>query len=186
MHFVLGTTFVRWGKKSCPSVNGTSKVYSGIAGGRNFNEIGGGINTLCLPLDPEDAPYGVTAYVHSGRIHGSEYEFTYNNIAMDDDVPCAVCHSKYASSTIMIPAKLSCPSNWMKQYDGFLTSEAQYTNHNGADFLCLDRNPEYGTAGSRQNSYNGRLFYTVQAVCGSLPCPPYRSSQPIACVVCTM
>lgn len=77
----------------------------------------------------------------------------------------------------MIPAKSSCPSSWTKQYAEFL--------YYGAKYLCLDENPEYMTDVARQHEENGRLFYPVHAVCGSLPCPPYQNSQTIACVVCT-
>lgn len=85
----------------------------------------------------------------------------------------------------MIPAKSSCPSSWTKQYAEFLTSGGSYPDHYGAKYLCLDENPEYMTDVARQHEENGRLFYPVHAVCGSLPCPPYQNSQTIACVVCT-
>lgn len=66
-----------------------------------------------------------------------------------------------------------------------LTSGGSYPDHYGAKYLCLDENPEYMTDVARQHEENGRLFYPVHAVCGSLPCPPYQNSQTIACVVCT-
>lgn len=54
--------------------------------------------------------------------------------------------------------------------------------HHIGEYLCMDKNAEYLTEGDRQIDYNGRLFYPV---CGSLPCPPYKSSQLISCVVCS-
>ncbi|XP_062619878.1 short-chain collagen C4-like [Saccostrea cucullata] len=182
-----GTTYIIWGKKSCPSINGTSTVYSGISGGRLFTTSGSGTNTLCLPHNPDPTPSDYPKayqgnYVAWGTIHGAEYQFTYRNIAVDDDVPCAVCLLMHAS-TIMIPAKTTCPTGWTIQYSGVLTAEQD--SHHGSDFLCLDGNPEYMTEGSRMKDYNGKLFYPVRAACGSLPCPPYTSQQLVSCVVCS-
>eukprot|EP00105_Crassostrea_gigas_P026637 XP_011447657.1 PREDICTED: uncharacterized protein LOC105342407 isoform X2 [Crassostrea gigas] len=157
---------------------------SGFSAGGLFNAKGSATTTLCLPHDPDAAPAGVPFSLHYGVLYGSEYEFGFKNIAYNDDVPCAVCFNSQAAS-IMIPAKSSCPSSWTKQYAGFLTSGGSYSDHYGAEYLCLDENPEYMTDGARQHDENGRLFYPVHAVCGSLPCPPYQNSQTIACVVCT-
>ncbi|XP_062619876.1 short-chain collagen C4-like [Saccostrea cucullata] len=183
-----GTTYIIWGKKTCPSINGTSTVYSGISGGRDYTISGSGTNTLCLPHNPDPTPSDYPkAYQNSGfdawgTIYGAEYQFTYRNIAVDDDVPCAVCLLTHAS-TMMIPAKTACPTGWTTQYSGVLTTEDD--DHHGSDFLCLDGNPEYMTEGSRMKDYNGKLFYPVRAVCGSLPCPPYSSHQLVSCVVCS-
>lgn len=159
-------------------------VIVGFSAGGLFNAKGSATTTLCLPHDPDAAPAGVPFSSHYGVLYGSEYEFGFKNIAYNDDVPCAVCFNSQAASN-MIPAKSSCPSSWTKQYDGFLTSGGSYSDHYGAEYLCLDENPEYMTDGARQHDENGRLFYPVHAVCGSLPCPPYQNSQTIACVVCT-
>lgn len=65
---------------------------------------------------------------------------------------------------------------------GVLTSSAQRSSHHIGEYLCMNKNAEYLTEGDRQIDCNGRLFYHV---CGSLPCPPYKSSQLISCVVCS-
>ncbi|XP_061172969.1 short-chain collagen C4-like [Saccostrea echinata] len=183
-----GSTYIRWGHKTCPVVNGTSLLYAGFTAGRHYREAGSGVNTLCLPHDPESAPAGLPSDSSWGRLYGAEYDFSFKNIAVNDDVPCAVCFAHHASSSIMIPAKRSCPLSWTKQYSGFLTSDATLSNnvYYGSEYLCVDENPEYMTDGARQNNYDGRLFFPVHAVCGSLPCPPYRDLQKLACVVCTM
>ena len=44
-----GAIYTRLGKSSCPKVEGTELVYSGITGGTFFNQEGGGANYLCMP-----------------------------------------------------------------------------------------------------------------------------------------
>ena len=51
-----GTTYVRWGKKTCPS-NGTETVYSGYAAGSHYTSTGAAANYLCLSPDPMWAYY---------------------------------------------------------------------------------------------------------------------------------
>jgi hypothetical protein len=151
-----------------------------------YTDKSGGFTTLCLPHNPDPAPKDLPIFSHSARVYGAEYQFSYKGIAYDDDVPCAVCISTHASSTLMIPAKTACPPKWTKQYEGFLTSDAHYTGHVGSEFLCMDNTPEYLTEGARQHNNDGRLFYTVAAACGSLPCPPYTDAQLMSCVVCSL
>ncbi|XP_055996389.1 uncharacterized protein LOC125683218 isoform X2 [Ostrea edulis] len=161
----------------------------GISSGRQYTNPGSGSNTLCLPHNPDPTPVDYPKHFQlndpsvSGSIFGAEYEFTYRNIAIDDDVPCAVC--VVSNAALMVPAKTSCPVGWTVQYIGVLTSGSDYSGHYGTDYLCLDENPEYMTEGARMHNYDGKLFYPVHAECGSLPCPPYKSKQLISCVVCS-
>ncbi len=37
-----GATYTRWGKSTCPQLEGTELVYSGIAGGSFYNQKRGG------------------------------------------------------------------------------------------------------------------------------------------------
>lgn len=96
-------------------------VIVGFSAGGQFNAKGSATTTLCMPHYPDAGPAGVPFNSYYGVLYGSEYEFTFKDIANDDDVPCAVCFNSQATS-IMIPAKSSCPSSWTKQYAGFLTS----------------------------------------------------------------
>lgn len=73
---------------------------------------------------------------------------------------------------MMIPAKRSCPAGRTKQFKGFLTCERHI--YVMAEYLCVDEEPDF-VERSRVNE-NGRLFYPVVTVCGTLPCPPYKSS----------
>ena len=51
-----GATYIRWGKSSCPSVQGTEMVYTGIAAATFYTQSGGGANYLCMPKVPEFNP----------------------------------------------------------------------------------------------------------------------------------
>lgn len=175
------------------NLNNSNHIYmfKGIAGGGFYDRPGNGANTLCLPHNPDPAPSGFPTHFQyddrssSSFIYGTEYQYTYRNIAVDDDAPCAVCNVAHTSSVIMIPAKMTCPTGWSKEYAGVLTASAQSSGHHIGEYLCVDENAEYLGEGTRQQNYDGNLFYPVQAACGSLPCPPYKSLQLISCVVCS-
>ncbi|XP_061178102.1 short-chain collagen C4-like [Saccostrea echinata] len=178
-----GSIYTRWGKHSCPKLNGTELVYDGTAGGSYYSETGNGANTLCLPHDPEllpdHLPLTPSGFSH---IYGGEYQFSLGKVVIQDDVPCSVCHVKMATSSMMIPAKRSCPTGWSKQYSGILTANSY--GYDKSEYLCVDEDPDF-VERSRQNE-EGKLFYTVKTVCGSLPCPPYKNATVVSCVVCTM
>ena len=81
----------------------------------------------------------------------------------------------------MIPARIDCPANWTKEYDGALMTE-RYSHHRSM-FECVDRAAE-AVPGSSGNG-NGALFYHVEARCNGMPCPPYDDEKELLCVVCT-
>lgn len=157
----------------------------GIAAGALFSTVGGGVNYLCLPHNPgsflpaneihPQQPY------HQGSIYGAEYQFNYGNVHLDDDVPCAVCY--VPAAVLMIPAKNSCPTSWLLQYSGILTTNSDDFK-SSSEFVCLDDNPQY-IEGTRRNNDDGKLFYPVHAICGSLPCPPYVNNTYLRCCVCS-
>ena len=81
----------------------------GQVGGNSHTQIGGGVNYLCLPSDPEN---GYPQSYENGQVFGAEYEIFYNRkpagmspLLGDTEVPCAVCHRKQRSSVLMIPGK---------------------------------------------------------------------------------
>ena len=82
----------------------------------------------------------------------------------------------------MIPAKLTCPSAWTKEYEGILMSD--HHTHKGSTFLCVDKYLDKVQGG--YTNTNGGLLYVVEAVCGSLPCPPYIDGYELPCVVCSL
>lgn len=70
------------------------------------------------------------------------------------------------------------------EYHGYLI--AGHHGHNaGTTYKCVDSDPESLQGGGNSNG-NGYLFYIVEAVCGSLKCPPYVNGREIVCVVCSL
>ena len=177
-----GVVYVRWGHTSCP-VTGANLVYSGRAGGSIYNHQGGGGNPQCLPLDPNYLMTvgGAQTWAY---MYGAEYEQT-NGLApnsQDTDVVCAVCYVPTRNTVYMLPAKYTCPTGWTTEYYGYLMSE--YYNHRRSSFSCVDHSltPVIGSS----HNHNGFLFYPVEGVCGSLPCPPYDRTKELSCAVCTI
>jgi len=174
-----GTTYVRWGRTTCPETS--ELVYDGYAGGGSHGEYGAGTTYLCLPKDPQWAQEQSPSYV--GFIHGAEYQ-THGSMFdgnRDHDVPCAVCQTN-STNVLIVPAKQTCHTGWIREYSGFLMSERN-VHQSSKEFICMDGNPESltGTYADR----NGALFYFQKSVCGSLPCPPYTDGRELTCVVCT-
>ena len=61
---------------------------------------------------------------------------------------------------------------------------AGYHDHAaGSMYSCVDGNPD--TLHGGKTNKNGRLFYLVEARCGSLKCPPYVEGREIVCAVCS-
>ncbi len=182
-----GAIYTRWGKSTCPQVEDTEMLYSGITGGTYYNQEGGGANYLCMPKDPE---YSTTLTYRGGvdghaTIQGAEYEHPLQG-SHDHNVPCAVCYVSTRPTVIMIPAKASCPSSWTREYYGYIMTEwiGVHDNIRGRTmFECVDRDQE-SLPGSSAN-IDGVLFYHVEASCNGLPCPPYDQNKELNCVVCT-
>ena len=82
----------------------------------------------------------------------------------------------------MIPAKVTCPTGWTKEYEGWLM--AQHYSHQASNYVCVDKEQEVLSGGSAD--HNGGLLFIVEVVCGSLPCPPYHNGYELMCVVCTL
>ena len=158
----------------------------GIIGGEHYNHPGGGVNYLCLPLNPKYDQYK-DGHQAAGYVYGAEYQISYGfnpfkKNLHDHEPPCAVCFVKSRGSTLMMPARNDCPSGWTEEYHGYLMTE--YHNHKKQrDFICVDADAEYvyGT----QADKNGALLYPVEGVCGSLPCNPYVAGRELTCAVCT-
>jgi hypothetical protein len=173
------STYTRWGSSHCPA--DAQLVYSGVVGGTNYAEQGGGTNYLCLTMSPVFINHVATN--NYALLYGAEYA-TQNDAHHDKDPVCAVCRSSHAT-TIMIPGTNVCTADWTKQYDGFLMAERDHDQayDHASEFVCVDSSLE-GRPGSDAN-LNGRLFYFTVAHCGSLPCGPYEDGKFVSCVVCS-
>ncbi|XP_041379621.1 uncharacterized protein LOC121392499 [Gigantopelta aegis] len=177
-----GVTYTRWGKKTCRK--GVELVYEGYAGGGLYTEKGNGANFICLPKDPQYLSSTVPTW--ESKLYGAEYET--NNKIFDKpthnyNVPCAVCLAPKKSTKLMIPAKVSCPKSWTREYYGYLMTSFFGHNRN-ALYECVDHNPDIipGTA----KDTNGALFYFTVAMCNyGLPCRPYIPKRAVTCAVCT-
>jgi hypothetical protein len=177
-------TYVRWGKSSCPSVAGTELIHTGRAAGTLYSTQVGASNYLCMPNAPEYTLRYTPGSQSYSEIHGAEYEFITGSGTNDHNVPCAVCFASTRVAVFMLPARISCPTGWTREYYGYLTSAAtKWTHHRRTTFECVDKDQE-SLPGSQADT-NGALFYPVEANCNGLPCPPYNNYKELNCAVCT-
>ena len=178
-----GAVYVRWGKRICPSGQGTELVYSGRAGGSYYSRSGGSANMVCMPNDPNHLQYqsGQQGYsnMYGVRIQGSSGQPLYSSRYYY--LECAVCFVPTRDTILSIPAKVNCPSKWTREYYGYLL--AAHVSHNGRlMYECIDYNPDTRTYTSSSSAY----LYHVEPVCSNgVTCPPYHSSKELTCVVCS-
>ena len=107
-----GVTYVRWGRTTCPNITGTELVYTGRAAGSNNQATGGTSDVLCLPEEPE---YMDSSNGHPrAAISGAEYRANQQPLheVHNQNVPCVICHATQRESSLMIPARISCPDTW--------------------------------------------------------------------------
>ena len=180
--------YTRWGRTTCPSTSGTQLLYAGRAAGTNYADKGGGANHLCLPEHPQYSTY--TAGTQSARAYLHEVEYETGGpgetgplrSVNDHNAPCAVCYASTRETVVMIPAQITCPSSWTREYYGYLMAEARA--YHRSTFECVDRSPQ-SVPGSVANT-DGALFYHVEVKCSvGIPCPPYNTQKEVTCVVCT-
>ncbi|XP_052788001.1 uncharacterized protein LOC128224290 [Mya arenaria] len=188
-----GAVYVRWGRTTCPA-NGTDLVYTGYTAGNLYSQ-NGAADYLCLTSEPIWGVYDDTLHTYSARIYGTEYEFGgegysdggaqfFGKNIQNHDAPCAVCITS-RRATVMIPGRNQCYPGWTKEYSGYLVSGLSGTqgHASSSNYACLDAEAEYENSDIEDK--NGKLMYLVEAVCGSLPCPPYVNYREITCVVCS-
>ena len=179
-----GAVYVRWGRTSCPSGQGTEFLYSGRAAGSRHSHQGGGANHLCMPDDPEHLQYGNGVQGWS-YLYGTEYRthppHPLRSVEFHN-VPCAVCYTATRDTVVMIPANLHCPTHWTVEYTGYLMSA--YYSHHRSTYECVDKDPESVSGLDARNEDNA-FFYHVEPNCAGLSCPPYDAQKELACVVCS-
>ena len=150
---------------------------------KSYFEHGGGVDYQCLHPEPEWPTGATEGNQHYSYIYGVEYQVNadWSEDADNQDAPCALCNVESRTRQVMIPARETCPEGWVREYYGFLV--AQHHDQWSSTFVCLDKDFEYLPGGT--DNVNGGLFYMVESICGSLPCPPYDGGMELACVVCT-
>nr|XP_011449403.2 uncharacterized protein LOC105343662 isoform X2 [Crassostrea gigas] len=164
--------YTRWGKRSCPT--NAEVVLSGFTGGSRYDHVGAAVDPLCLPRDPEWGVYRDGINGNKAYVFGAEYETNTSPGKLptlhQHDIPCAVCLLRNRSVVKMFPARKTCYKGWKLEYHGYLM--AGYYNHPAATmYTCVDGDPD--TLHGGHANKNGKLFYSVEARCGSLKCPPY-------------
>lgn len=174
-----GVVYTRWGNSTCPNVTGAELIYAGRAGGTYPGHSGGAANYLCMPLNPQYSNHtsGIQGYSY---IYGVEYQDPIGGTT-DDDATCAVCYVSTRETLLIVPARMSCPTSWTREYYGYLMSE--HVNHKRSLYACVDHTfePVHGSQGHTDSSH----FYHVEATCNSMPCPPYVNYKELTCAVCT-
>ena len=181
-----GVTYIRWGRTTCPTVQGTELVYDGLTAGSWYQHTGGGANYICAVKDAKYHPVATTVDSRNSHLYGAEYE-TWSGQALDglryQNIPCAVCEVSTRSKHLMVPGTYQCPTGWTQEYSGWLMSANK--GHKGRTmFVCLDKDPE--AIPGHQHNTNGAFMYHVEAECTvGLPCGPYDNRKELSCVVCT-
>ncbi|KAK3589693.1 hypothetical protein CHS0354_015202 [Potamilus streckersoni] len=160
---------------------------SGIAGGSYYDHPGAAVNTLCLPHEPIRGTLtdGLENYAF---VYGAEYHdqilFKRTNVkALSSyNVPCAFCRSTLRTSTFMLPARNRCFGEWHMEYHGYLMT-GHHTHKASPDYIYVDNAPEADSSGFQTEYYV--LLNRVEAICGSLPCPPYMHGRELICAICS-
>ncbi|XP_071138737.1 uncharacterized protein [Mytilus edulis] len=107
----------------------------GYTGGGFAGDTGTAPEAVCLPLDPDFSKTSGNAYA---LIHGAEFMNNFfNSNSGGQNLPCAVCRVKQASSIIMIPGKNRCYTGWNMEYHGYLSS-GRYTHSAASSYICVD------------------------------------------------
>ena len=75
---------------------------------------------ICLPTTPQYLVSGIPP--DYSYLYGAEYQYP-RFTTHDHNVPCAVCYTSQRASKLMIPARITCPSSWTEEYEGYLTAE---------------------------------------------------------------
>ena len=169
--------YTRWGKSTCP--DSATLLYSGKVGG-SLAGRGGAANFLCMPSNPVYALKSRGGEQGHNYVYGTEYQRPIVGRS-NRNVPCAVCRVKEQESVLMIPATVTCPEEWQRQYYGYLMSGND--NLQRTTYECFDKDLE-AIQGSGRNE-QGAMVYHVEANCSGMDCPPYDSRKELNCVVCT-
>ena len=181
-----GAVYTRWGRTTCPTE--TNLVYAGRAAGAHYSEDGGSSDTLCMPEIPQYLSTD-TAATHVSTLHGVEFETfgdpsttPFRNL-LQQNMPCAVCHTDTKLVVLTIPAQYNCPDGWSLEYNGYLMSELERADRQRKDTICVDRDAE--AIPGLQADTEGAVVYLMRASCNGLPCPPYNNDTVLSCAVCS-
>lgn len=91
-------------------------------------------------------------------------------------------HLSYIFCLNIILARKTCYKEWTLEYHGYLIAG----HHNlvaGTTYTCFDSHSDTLHGGATEKG--GKLFYLVEAHCGSLKCPSYVHGRELVCVACS-
>ena len=157
-------------------------MYTGRAAGSHIVVVMAVTTNASLKID-----FG-PGTAEAAYIYGAEYR-PFGNVPAStlplhcQYVPCTVCYVATRETTLMIPGTYYCPSNWTREYYGYLMAEQSHPEHRGRSTLILNVGAETAPAGEACEATN--IFFPVEPRCGSLPCPPYEEEKGMTCAVCT-
>lgn len=173
------SVYTRWGHDEC---GGDSElIYTGAAGSAAHNQAGGGYNSMCLTMDPSEAPDKADGAQNHARVYGTEYEAHYAGQSRNNhDAACAVCAYK-GSATYTAWGTTECGAEHSVLYNGNILGD--HHGHYKAEWVCVD--PELKShASDDAGNQDGTLWYQAEYECGSIPCTPYTQNKEGACAVC--
>ncbi|XP_071133345.1 uncharacterized protein [Mytilus edulis] len=164
-----GSNYIQWGRSTCTSRN-SELIYGGYTGGSSHTREGSAVTHLCLPKEPQWGVYD--AKVNNNPFVGAAvfniYDINIKNSLFDKSkydmyrFPCAVCHTKIGSSTLMIPGRKDCIGDWNKEYTGYLMSG--WPDHKSAtEYICVDADSE--RLKKTSNWTDKSILYAVAAKC---------------------
>lgn len=142
---LTGSTYIRWGRLSCPQMS--SLVYSGyISGPISSRYSTSGTDLQCIPKDydhitgsPHDMNDQITPNSTNTILATATFDHRENKDLRNREIACALCLI-HKSSQIMIPNGKHCPSDWIKEYDGWLmTSSGSKRDKALSSHICIDR-----------------------------------------------
>ena len=162
-------------------------MYTGVATGTKYNTKGGTSDTLCLAGNPQYKS-GDRSSSNAAQLSGVQNE-VYGSPApplrnrFKTYLPCALCYTTTKSTSFMLPGRYTCPSGWSTEYSGYIMTEHTGSNKGGRrDTICVDQDAE---AAATKGRALAAMLYLMQVTCIGLDCPPFNSSIPLTCAVCS-
>ena len=180
-------TFTRYGRTTCPDTNGTETLYIGKVVGSGIEE-GGSSEYTCLPnANPEFLHNTTGLQPHRTQLYGTEYEFFNTSSSLGShNAPCAVCYTRTRIAKVTIPAKITCPPSWTREYYGYYMSTAQNFTQNTKTPVCMDNDAQALQVGEESDRQSVRSFlHFMETTCIGISCPPYSNGAEVTCAVCT-
>ena len=153
-----GVVYTRWGESTCPE-NSTKMIFSGKLASTTAASY------LCLPFHhdlqndkEEPANQQIYSNIDSTTLRTSE-------------VPCSVCLALKQNTVLTVPAKVTCPSGWTREYYGFVINGSS----EDGQYHCMD-----GSGGNHSKSWLDHIKVDCNDFSGS------GCHDNIECAVCTL